>query len=278
VKAWAAQQTDEHAKLEALWVTWGLNQTDDALLRQLLQSPDFHARAAAVRVLRYNTHRIQDHAALLEKAAADKEGRVRLEAIVAASWMNDIPSARKIVSVAAALPLDQWSQAAARTAADRLAGIAEKEKAEHPVLPAPAHLSDAAKKQYLAGQEIYFRDAHCATCHQPNGQGLDPAFPSISKSVWVNSDPDRLIKLTLFGLMGPLELNGKKYDGTVPMTPFGGLLKDDEIAAVLTFVRNSFGNQSDPVTVEQVQKIRTAAGSRVALYTVEELLKEHPLK
>ncbi len=278
VKAWAARQSDEHAKLEALWVTWGLNQTDDALLRQLLQSPDFHARAAAVRVLRYNTHRVQDHAALLEKAAADKEGRVRLEAIVAASWMNDIPSARKIVSIAAALPLDQWSQAAAKTAADRLAGIAEKEKAEHPVLPAPSHLSDTAKQQYLAGQEIYFRDAHCATCHQPNGQGLDPAFPSLARSPWVNGEPDRLIKLTLFGLMGPLELNGKKYDGTVPMTPFGGLLKDDEIAAVLTFVRNSFGNQSDPVTVEQVQKIRTAAGQRVTLYTVEELLKEHPLK
>jgi mono/diheme cytochrome c family protein/glucose/arabinose dehydrogenase len=278
VKAWAAKQTDEHAKLEALWVTWGLNQTDDALLRQLLQSPDFHARAAAVRVLRYNTHRVQDHAALLEKAAADAHGRVRLEAIVAASWMNDIPSARKIVSVAAALPLDQWSQAAAKTAADRLAGIAEKEKALHPVLPAPAHLSDDAKKQYLAGQEIYFRDAHCATCHQPNGQGLDPAFPSLAKSPWVNSEPDRLIKLTLFGLMGPMELNGKKYDGTVPMTPFGGLLKDDEIAAVLTFVRNSFGNQADPVAADHVRKVREAAGPRATLLTVEELLKEHPLK
>ena len=64
----------------------------------------------------------------------------------------------------------------------------------------------------------------------------------------------------------------------MPMTPFGGLLKDEEIAAVLTFVRNSFGNQSDPVTVEQVQKVRTAAGQRATLLTVEELLKEHPLK
>ena len=54
--------------------------------------------------------------------------------------------------------------------------------------------------------------------------------------------------------MGPLEINGKKYDGQVPMTPFGGMLKDDELAAVLTFVRNSFGNQADPITAGRNQK------------------------
>ncbi len=277
-KAWAAKQTEENAKLEALWVTWGLNQTDDALLRQLLQSPDFHARSAAVRVLRYNLHRVQDHAALLEKAANDDHGRVRLEAIVAASWMNDIPSARKIVAAATAKGVDVWSEKAAKTAADRLAGMAEQIVAEYPVLPAPSHLDDAAKKQYLAGQEVYFRDAHCATCHQPAGLGLDPAFPSISKSPWVTGDDDRLIKLTLKGLMGPMELNGKKYDGTVPMTPFGGLLKDEEVAAVLTFVRNSFGNQAPSISVDQVKKVREATSSKATLYTVEELLIEHPIK
>lgn len=78
VKKWASAQTDIHAKLEALWVTWGMNAVDELLLRELLASSDFRARAAAVRVLRYNTHRIADHAALLEKAAADEQGRVRL--------------------------------------------------------------------------------------------------------------------------------------------------------------------------------------------------------
>jgi hypothetical protein len=61
------------------------------------------------------------------------------------------------------------------------------------------------------------------TCHQPNGKGLDPAFPSIEKSPWVTGDADRLIKLAMYGLMGPLEINGKKYDDQVPMTPFGGM-------------------------------------------------------
>jgi mono/diheme cytochrome c family protein len=283
VKAWTASldKADpryEHHLTEALWVTWGLNQADEGLLRQLLAAQDFHARAAAVRVLRYNWHRLADHAALLEKAATDKEGRVRLEAVVAASWLADITAARRIVAAAAALPVDEWSKHAVRTAGDRLAGLAEQVVAEHPVLPAPGHLSDDEKKQYLAGQEIYFRDGHCTTCHQPNGQGLDPAFPSLAKSPWVNGNTERLIKLSLYGIMGPLELNGKKYDGSVPMTPFGGLLKDEELASVLTFVRNSFGNEAKAVTGGEVRRVREATGQRATLYTVEELLREHPLE
>jgi mono/diheme cytochrome c family protein len=77
--------------------------------------------------------------------------------------------------------------------------------------------------------------------------------------------------------MGPLELNGKKYDGQVPMTPFGGMLNDAEMASVLTFVRNSFGNKADVITPDQVQKVRAKYPGRVNFFTVEELIKEHPL-
>ena len=267
----------EHHVLEALYTTWGLNKVDQDLLKQVLSSKDFHARAAAIRVIRYNYHAIPDHVALLEKAATDPEGRVRLEAIVAASWLDNA-AGKKIVSIASSQPLDKWSQAAAKTAADRLGGIAEVEVNEHPAPPAPAHLTDAEKKQFLAGHEIYFRDAHCATCHQPDGKGLDPAFPPLASSNWVNSDPERLIKLTLHGLMGPFELNGKKYDGLVPMTPFGGILKDDEVAAVLTYVRNNFGNKASAVKPEQVKAVRDATKGRQLFYQADELLKEHPMK
>jgi mono/diheme cytochrome c family protein/glucose/arabinose dehydrogenase len=282
LKSWVAalDKNDpqyEHHALEALWTTWGLNQTDESPLRQLLEAKDFHARAAAVRVLRYNMHRVADHAKLLEKAAADEHGRVRLEALVAASWMPDTVAGAKIVSIASGKPLDQWSQNAAKTAATRLAGKVEKEVADHKELAAPAHLDAGAKAQFLAGQKIYFREGHCVTCHQPNGKGLDPAFPSLEKSQWVTGDNTRLIKLSLYGLMGPLELNCKKYDGQVPMTPFGGMLNDTEMAAVLTFVRNSFGNQAAPIAPAEVQKVRAAYPGRVNFFTTEELLKEHPL-
>ncbi len=283
VKSWVASldKNDanyEHNALEALWTTWGMNQVDESLLRQMLAAKDFHARAAAVRVLRYNFHRMADSAALLEKAAADENGRVRLEAIVAASWLPDIAAAKKIVALGSSKPLDEWSKNAAKTAADRLAGVAEKEVSDHVELAAPAHLAAEAKAQYLAGQKIYFREGHCVTCHQPNGKGLDPAFPSLEKSPWVAGDADRLIKLAMYGLMGPLEINGKKYDGQVPMTPFAGMLNDDEMASVLTFVRNSFGNQAAPITAPQVKAIRDANPGRVQFFTTEELLKQHPMQ
>jgi len=278
VKQWAAQQTDTHAKLEALWTTWGLNEADEGLLREMLAAKDFHARAAAVRVLRYNTHRIADHVALLEKAAQDENGRVRLEAIVAASWLPNIPAAKNIVALASKLPLDEWSQNAAKTAADRLAGIVEIAKPEYKVVKAPAHLSDVAKGQFTAGQEVYFREGLCVTCHQANGQGLDPAFPSIASSPWVTDDKERLIKIVMYGLMGPIKVGGKEYNGQVPMTPFAGMLKDEEIANVLTFVRNHFGNKADAVTPAEVKAIRDANKGRMMLFTTDEILKAHPMK
>jgi mono/diheme cytochrome c family protein/glucose/arabinose dehydrogenase len=267
----------EHHLLEALWTTWGLNQVDEPLLRQLLEAKDFHVRAAAVRVLRYNSHAISDHAALLEKAASDSHGRVRLEAIIAGSWLDNSIGI-KVVATAAKQPLDVWSKGAATTAMSRLEGVQETVEDEHPLPPVPAHLTGSEKQQFIAGHEIYFRDAHCATCHLPDGKGLDPAFPPLANSAWTTGDSDRLIKLTLHGLMGPFDLNGKKYNGLVPMTPFGGMLDDAEVAAVLTYVRNHFGNQAPAVQPAQVTAVRAATADRKSFYIAEELLKEHPLK
>jgi len=282
LKEWVAKMDandpkHEHHLVEALWTTWGMNKVDAELLKRLLHAGDFRARAAAVRVLRYTTHQIPDHAQLLMAAAADPHGRVRLEAIIAGSWLDNAVG-KNIVAAASKQPLDDWNKQAAEVSASRLAGIADPIVDEHPAPPVPAHLDDYGKKQFLAGHEVYFRDAHCATCHQADGKGLDPAFPPLNSSGWVTGDPDRLIKLTLHGLMGPLEVNGKKYDGQVPMTPFGGMLKDDEIAAVLTYVRNSFDNKADPISAEQVKNVREATKDRQVFYQTEELLREHPME
>ncbi len=72
--------------------------------------------------------------------------------------------------------------------------------------------------------------------------------------------------------MGSFELNGKNYDGLVPMPPFGGMLKDDEVGALLTYVRNDFGNKAPPILPAHVSQ----AGQ--SFYLAEELLKGHPLK
>lgn len=90
-----------------------------------------------------------------------------------------------------------------------------------------------------------------------------------------------MIKIVLKGIWGPMEVNGVTYDpskGVPPMTGFGGLLNDNEMAAVLSYVRQSFGNNGSLITSEQVRKVREATKDRTNFYTVEEILKEHPLK
>ena len=87
-----------------------------------------------------------------------------------------------------------------------------------------------------------------------------------------------MIKIALNGIYGPMEINGKEYPGQVPMTPFQGMLNDDELAAVLTYVRNAFGNKASPISPEKVKAVREATKDKTGFYSPEELLKQHPLE
>ena len=265
----------EHHLLEALWVSWGLNQVDESLLRQVLKSKDYRARAAAVRVLRYTGHQVADQADLLMEAARDEHGRVRLEAIVAASWL-DKDEGLPIVIEAGKMPLDEWMVHAHETALAHLNGRSVEEKKEEVV---QTDLKGAERELFIAGKAIYARDGFCNTCHQPDGEGLTGSgFPPLTETKWVLGNDERLIKLTLKGLHGPIEVLGKKYPGQVPMTPFGGMLNDDEVAAVLTYVRNSFGNKASAISPEQVKEVRAEIKDKTGFYSPDELLKEHPLE
>ena len=259
----------ERYLLEALWVTWGMNAVDAELLRTALKAQAFQVRAAAVRVLRYNLRDFSDHVALLTKAANDEHGRVRLEATIAASWLDNADGL-KIVEDAMKYPKDVWNKNAIELAYSNLSGIKQVTKEEGP--QPPIHFSAGPRALFKKGADIYNRDGHCVTCHQANGQGLEAAgFPPIAKTEWVNGDPERLIDITLHGLMGPIEVKGKQYPGLVPMTQFRGLLNDEEIAAVLTYVRNSFGNESGPVSEELVKKVRSRGESQQGFWNVEKL-------
>lgn len=272
-KAWVAKQTDEHARLEGLWVSWGIGQLDVELLKELLKSSDYRVRAAAVKCLRYNADDVSETADLLLAAAGDEHGRVRLEATTAATWMGKavgLPVAEK----AASLEMDDWSKKPITTAVGRLKGEAVIEEPEHTV-KVPKHLARKFHSAYKKGFEIYHREGYCGTCHQADGKGLPNAgFPPINGVKWVNGDEETLIKITLNGLIGPIKVKGINFPGQVPMTPFGGLLNDDEIASVLTYVRNSFDNKSDPISAKKVKEVRDANKDKQGFWTVEELLKD----
>ncbi|QDU64292.1 Cytochrome c-552 precursor [Planctomycetes bacterium Pan216] len=146
---------------------------------------------------------------------------------------------------------------------------------------APNHLSPADKKVYMKGAEIFQRESHCSTCHMTNGQGNGIVYPSLVNSPWVTGSEDRLVKLALHGMWGKIKVRGKTYDparGVPPMTAFRDLLKDEELAAVLTFVRNTWGNKADPIKPETVTRVREETAGRSIFWKPEELLEEHPIE
>lgn len=421
---WTAKNQDnEHHLLEALWVAWGLNRVDETedLLKTLLAAKDFHARAAAVRVLRYSGHQIPDQVNLLKTAASDKHGRVRMEAIAAASWLGKEKGLAVLAATPVAKPKEEKPSPLTATLDKRRIlhvpapptkvdtvtisipgsgktlnlseveiisakkNIASKAKAtqssryddvfiaelltdgdkktfahskqndhnpsfiftfknpvkidsvrisnrtgyekrfdegqisfslsEKPLLTIKAktkaqsndsnswldpvyttakaylegkaieaekapeyttHLKGPDKVIFDKGAEVFNREGHCITCHQSDGKGLPAAqFPPIAGSEWITGSEERLIKLTLHGLQGPIEVKGTQYPGVVPMTPFK-MLSDEEISAVLTFVRNTFGNKASVITPTSVKKVREETKSQSSFYLAADLLKEHP--
>lgn len=265
----------EHHLLEGLWVSWGMDKVDQPLLKQVLKAKDYHARAAAVEVLRYTGHQVADQAELLMQVAKDENSRVRLMAIVAASWIGK-EKGLPILAAAKQMPLDEWMIHAYETAVAHLNGENVKKKKDE---NEKSGLKGASLALFNKGKEIYAIEGYCKTCHQADGKGLpDSGFPPLAGSAWVTGNDERLIKLVMKGILGPIEVNNKTYPGQVPMTPFGGLLKDEEIAAVLTYVRNSFGNKGTPVSPDKVKQVRKTIESKKDFYSAEQLLKEHPME
>ena len=265
----------DHNRLEALWVSWGLNKVDAPLLEALLKSDDHRVRAAVVRVIRYMGHQLNNSQDLLKIAATDKHGRVRLEAITAASWLPK-SEGMEILEVARKYPLDEWMQDSFNFAETRLTGIFLEEASEKILA---SHLKGDDLEVFAKGKKIYETEGYCITCHQEAGTGLQKAgYPTLVGQEWVLGDEERLIKLALHGLYGPMNIMGNHYEGQVPMMAFKGLLKDDEIAAVLTYVRNSFGNKASVIDPNKVKEVRAATKDRNSFYTPDELLKEHPMK
>jgi mono/diheme cytochrome c family protein len=267
----------EKLLLEALWVSWGQNKVDQPLLRQLLKAKDYRIRAAAVEVVRFAGNELPDKAALLMGAAKDDSARVRIESIVAASWLSK-DKGLPIILEAGKKPLDSWMAKPYATAEAHINGHGVIRKKQDVADKAPT--AAGINSEVLAkGKAIYMRDGYCNTCHQGDGKGLEAAgFPPLSGSKWVTGNEDRLIKLVMKGIYGPIEVNGKKYPGQVPMTPYAGMLNDQEMATVLTYVRNAFGNKAPAVTAEKVKQVRAAIKDKSGFYTPDELLKQHPME
>jgi mono/diheme cytochrome c family protein len=123
------------------------------------------------------------------------------------------------------------------------------------------------------GERIYNRPT-CQSCHQANGMGTPGTFPPLAGSDWVNEkEPGRIIRIVLLGSSGPITVNGQSFNNT--MTAWNSL-SDEEIAYVITYVRQAWGNKGSEVTAEQVRTVREKLKGRTVSWTPDELLKISP--
>ena len=140
--------------------------------------------------------------------------------------------------------------------------------------PAAASTGPVEVDMVALGKRLY--SANCLQCHQADGGGVAGNFPPLAGSPWVLGTADRSISILLFGLMGEIEVLGNTYNGNMPA--FGSLQSDRNIAAILTYVRQEWGNTGTPVTPEEVAAAREKWSSRTGPWDGPSLLAEYPFE
>jgi len=162
--------------------------------------------------------------------------------------------------------------ACAQETPDEPAAAATGDTAVHDAEVAGAGVGALMEK----GKAVYL--GNCAACHQPDGKGLTGAFPPLAGSDFLLGDRKQVMAAALFGLSGPITVNGEDYNGVMPSL---GHLSDADLAAALTYVWSSWGNTGAAVSVEEVAALRAelgqedrAAGERHPGATEGELMYE----
>ncbi len=125
---------------------------------------------------------------------------------------------------------------------------------ENPVAVHQAEMKSGMAETMQAGESVY--QTHCAACHQGTGQGMSGVFPPLAGSDFLLQDKQRAIRVVLAGLSGEITVNDSKYNAVMPNLAY---LSDAEIAQVITYVANSWGNAGFQVTAEEVAANRTLA-------------------
>ena len=126
---------------------------------------------------------------------------------------------------------------------------------------------DAASME--RGKAVYSRT--CIACHQPTGMGLPPVFPPLAGSEWIAKDASIAVRNIINGMQGPITVKGVTYNSMMP--PVAGL-SDKDIADVVTYVNNTWGNSGPSVTEAEVAAIKKKYADRKTPWTAAEYEKE----
>ena len=128
-----------------------------------------------------------------------------------------------------------------------------------------SELSEGEKELFEAGKRRY---TTCMACHGSQGEGMDGVGPRLSDSDWVQGNEEALARIVLHGFTGAAAERGEDFAGVMPGHAW---LSDEDLASVLTYIRQSFGNNASPVDPENIKRIREETKGRSELWTPNEL-------
>ncbi|MDX1666255.1 MAG: PQQ-dependent sugar dehydrogenase [Saprospiraceae bacterium] len=133
----------------------------------------------------------------------------------------------------------------------QLAQMEQRKSAAH--IRTPHEIEDDLQKDLAQSLKLY--NTYCGTCHQQDGRGAPGRFPPLTATDWVSGDKERLIKIVLNGMQGEVEVEGTTYNSIMPSHQY---LSDEEIATILTYIRQNFGNEAGEVSAEEVKMVRNS--------------------
>ncbi|MDP0490543.1 MAG: c-type cytochrome [Verrucomicrobiota bacterium JB023] len=150
----------------------------------------------------------------------------------------------------------------------------ENYKRNNATKPAEERLSGEHLASFQRGKEVYMTKAACVGCHGADGAGMPNLGPPLDESEWVTDSPERLTKILLHGLQGPIKVNGKVYKPAafMPGLAQNPSITDRDLADIMTYIRAEWSNDAPLVTEEEVKATREATSDRLGrVYKVEEL-------
>jgi len=263
LKKLVAESPKAITRLHALWTLEGLEQVDPEILKIAMADKEPKIRAAAIRISEPLVKADKNHP--LRPAtyalAADPAADVQTQVALSLSQMSPDASAKEVISnllarTSFSLTRDVSKFALASFDPPKIAAVSKRV------------LSAADQKRFDAGKAMY--EMTCLACHQPHGLGQEGLAPPLLGSEWVASSPERLVRIVLNGLRGKIKVKDQTFELDMPSL---NVLDDEQIANVLSYVRNEWGHAFSPVDPATVKRIREATAQREDAWTEADLKK-----
>jgi mono/diheme cytochrome c family protein/glucose/arabinose dehydrogenase len=262
----AAAWSNPVHRLHALWTLEGMGKLDSRTITTAMNDFDPKVRAAGIRLAEPFLKSPQSETPALRTRviALAKDNAAEVQTQVALTVGETAPDAQSKEVLAA---LSQSQYALTKEAAKFSIAAWEPPKPT-PIVAKGPPLTAEEQKRFESGKAVY--EATCVACHQPHGMGQEGLAPPLVGSEWVLGPEGRIARIVLNGLRGPIKVKKQPFELDMPAL---GVLEDDQIADVLTYVRHEWGHTASPVAAATIKKLREETAKREDAWTEPELLK-----